>query len=95
MKALAAHRYVQDSRFIPLLNLLLSLQNEQGQWMWGSVFRTWTIEERNQSNKWIMLDTVRVLKEAGWNRKQQMENQGVQPSAFNAGMCDAFDQSSF
>jgi hypothetical protein len=65
LKALAAHGYAQDSRFIPLLKLILSRQDEQGRWLCGSVSRTWPIEKRNQPSKWITLDAVRVLKQAG------------------------------
>lgn len=67
LKALAAHGYAQDSRFIPLLELLLNRQDEQGRWLCGSVSRTWPIEKRNQPSKWVTLDAVRVLKQAGKN----------------------------
>ena len=65
LKALAAHGYVQDSRFVLLLKLLLSRQDDQGRWRCGSVSRTWPIEKRNQPSKWITLDALRVLKQAG------------------------------
>jgi len=65
LKALAAHGYAQDSRFTPLLKLILSRQDEQGRWLCGSVSRTWPIEKRNQPSKWITLDAFRVLKQAG------------------------------
>jgi hypothetical protein len=65
LKALAAHGYVQDSRFMPLLKLMLSRQDEQGRWLCGSVSRTWPIEKRNQPSKWVTLDAVRVLKQVG------------------------------
>jgi len=64
LKALAAHGYAQDSRFVPLLNLLLSRQDDQGRWQCGSVSRTWPIEKRNRPSKWITLDALRVLKQA-------------------------------
>jgi hypothetical protein len=67
LKALAAHGYARDSRFVPLLELVLSRQDEQGRWTCGSVSRTWPIERRNQPSKWITLDALRVLKQAGWN----------------------------
>ncbi len=65
LKALAAHGYGRDPRFAPLLKLMLTRQNEQGQWLCGSVSRTWPIEKRNQPSKWITLDVLRVLKQAG------------------------------
>jgi hypothetical protein len=65
LKALAAHGYARDSRFVPLLKLMLTRQNEQGQWMCGSVSRTWPIEKRHQPSKWITLDALRILKQAG------------------------------
>ena len=64
LKALVAHGYVYDSRFVPLLKLMLSRQDEQGRWRCGSVSRTWPIEKRNQPSKWITLDALRVLKQA-------------------------------
>jgi len=65
LKALAAHGYVHDSRFVPLLKLMLSRQDDQGRWLCGSVSRTWPIEKRNQPSKWITLDALRVLKQVG------------------------------
>ena len=65
LKALAAHGYGQDSRFMPLLKLVLDRQDEQGRWLCGSVSRTWPIEKRNQPSKWVTLDALRVLKQAG------------------------------
>jgi hypothetical protein len=62
LKALAAHGYARDRRFVPLLKLMLTRQNEQGQWICGSVSRTWPIEKRNQPSKWITLDALRILK---------------------------------
>jgi hypothetical protein len=65
LKALAAHGYVHDSRFVPLLKLIQNLQDGQGRWLCGSVSRTWPIEKRNRPSKWITLDALRVLKQAG------------------------------
>jgi len=65
LKALAAHGYARDRRFVPLLKLMLTRQNEQGQWICGSVSRTWPIEKRNQPSKMITLDALRILKQAG------------------------------
>jgi hypothetical protein len=64
LKALAAHGYARDSRFVPLLKLMLNRQDEQGRWLCGSVSRTWPIEKRNQPSNWIALDALRVLKYA-------------------------------
>lgn len=65
LKALAAHGFALDSRFAPLFELVLSRQDAQGRWLCGSVSRTWPIERRNQPSKWITLDALRVLKQAG------------------------------
>ena len=65
LKALAAHGYAHDARFVSLLKLLLNRQDNQGRWLCGSVSRTWPIERRNQSSKWITLDALRVLTQAG------------------------------
>ena len=65
LKALAVHGYAHDARFEPLLGLLLERQAGQGRWQCGSVSRTWPIEKRNQPSKWITLDALRVLKQAG------------------------------
>ena len=64
LKALAAHGYAHDSRFVSLLELFLNHQDEQGRWLCGSVSRTWSIEKRNRPSKWITLDALRVLKYA-------------------------------
>jgi len=65
LKALAAHGYARDSRFVPLLKLILNRQDDQGRWLCGSVSRTWPIEKRNLPSKWITLDALRLLKQAG------------------------------
>ena len=65
LKALALHGYAGEARFMPLLNLLLDRQDDQGQWLCGSVSRTWPVEKRNQPSKWITLDALRVLKLIG------------------------------
>ena len=63
LKALAAHGYARDPRFVPLLELVLDRQDGQGRWSCGSVSRTWPIEQRNRPSKWITLDALRVLKQ--------------------------------
>ena len=65
LRVLAAHGYAKDFRFESLLELALQRQNSQGRWLCGSVSRTWPIEKRNQSSKWVTLDVLRVLKQAG------------------------------
>jgi hypothetical protein len=65
LKALAVHGYAHDSRFVPLLELMLQRQDSQGRWLCGSVSRTWPIEKRNQPSKWVTLDALRVLKQKG------------------------------
>jgi hypothetical protein len=62
LRALAAHGYDRDPRFVPLLKLVLDLEDDQGRWPCGSVSRTWAIEKRNQPSKWITLDAIRLLK---------------------------------
>jgi hypothetical protein len=65
LSALAAHGYARDTRFGRLLRPVLARQDEQGRWLCGSVSRTWPIEKRNRPSKWITLDALRVLKQAG------------------------------
>ncbi len=65
LKALAAHGYARDVRFVPLLELVLNRQDNQGRWLCGSVSRTWPVEKRNRPSKWVTLDVLRVLKQAG------------------------------
>jgi hypothetical protein len=62
LRALAAHGYSQDPRFAPLLDLVLSRQDDQGRWPCGSVSRTWPLEKRNRPSKWVTLDALRLLK---------------------------------
>ena len=64
LKALAAHGYAHDQRFVPLFKRMLDRQDEQGRWLCGSVSRTWPIEKRNRSSKWITLDALRILKQS-------------------------------
>lgn len=65
LKALANHGYAHDLRFDSLLELILKHQDSQGRWLCGSISRTWPIEKRNQPSKWVTLDALRVLKQAG------------------------------
>lgn len=62
LRTLANHGYAQDSRFAPLLKLVLDCQDNQGRWLCGSLSRTWPIEKRNQPSKWVTLDALRVIK---------------------------------
>lgn len=64
LKALAAHGYAHDTRFMLLLNLLLKRQDAEGRWLCGSVSRSWPIERQNRPSKWVTLDALRVLKRA-------------------------------
>jgi hypothetical protein len=63
--ALAAHGYAQDPRFAPLLARFLSLQDEQGRCLCGSVSRTWPLEKRNRPSKWVTLDALWLLQAVG------------------------------
>ncbi len=65
LKALAAHGYAGDPRFRPLLEPVLSRQDEGGRWLCGSVSRTWPLEARNRPSKWVTLDALRLLKAVG------------------------------
>jgi hypothetical protein len=65
LKALVWHGYACDERLDPLLNIILSHQDQQGRWSCGSISRTWPIEKRNQPSKWVTLDALRVLKKVG------------------------------
>jgi len=65
LRALVAHGYASDSRFAPLLQLVLARRDEQGRWPCGSVSRTWPLENRNQPSKWVTLDALRLLKSIG------------------------------
>ena len=65
LRALAAHGYARDARFAPLLKLILDRQDDQGRWLCGSVSLTWPIEKRSRPSKWVTLDALRLLKQAG------------------------------
>jgi hypothetical protein len=65
LKALAAHGYARDKRFAPLLERVLERGDAQGRWLCGSVSRTWPVEKRNRPSKWVTLDVMRVIKQAG------------------------------
>lgn len=62
LRALAAHAYHGDFRFVPLLELFLSRQDDQGRWLCGSVSRTFPLEKRNRPSKWVTLDALRLVK---------------------------------
>ncbi len=62
LRALAAHGYAHDPRFVPLLDLFLARQDEQGRWLCGSVPRIWPLEKRNRPSKWITLNALRLLR---------------------------------
>lgn len=62
LRALSAHGYAHDPRFVLLLELFLTRQDEQGRWLCGSVSRTWPLEKRNRPSKWVTLDALRLLK---------------------------------
>jgi hypothetical protein len=62
LRALAAHGYAHDPRFMLLLDPFLACQDGQGRWLCGSVSRTWPMERRNQPSKWVTLDALRLLK---------------------------------
>jgi hypothetical protein len=61
LRALAAHGYGRDKRFVRLLKLFLARQDEQGRWLCGSASRTWPLEKINRPSKWVTLDALRLL----------------------------------
>ena len=63
LRAVASHGYADDPRVPPLLELILSRQDEHGRWIGGSVSRTWPLEKRNRPSKWVTLDALRLVKE--------------------------------
>jgi hypothetical protein len=65
LNVLAIHGRSQSSRYQSLLDLVLDKQNAEGRWICGSVSRTWSLEKRNRPSKWVTLDVLRVLKNAG------------------------------
>lgn len=65
LNALSLNGYAHDARFMPLFRLLLERQDDQGRWLCGSVSRTWPIEKQNRPSKWVTLDALRVIKQAG------------------------------
>ena len=62
LKALAAHGYVRDRRFMALFDLVRSRQDDQGRWLCGSASQTWPLEKRNRPSEWVTLDALRLLK---------------------------------
>jgi hypothetical protein len=65
LRALAAHGYGRDKRFVRLLKLFLARQDEQGRWLCGSASRTWPLEKINRPSKWVTLDALRLLETIG------------------------------
>lgn len=62
LRALSAHGYAGDPRFLRLLERFLECQDGQGRWHCGGVSHTWPLEKRNAPSKWVTLDALRLLK---------------------------------
>jgi hypothetical protein len=66
IQMIGAHGFGKDPRLQPLLDLALSLQDEQGRWKCGSVTQSWPLDRRNRPSKWVTLYALRALKAAGY-----------------------------
>lgn len=62
LKALANHGFGHDPRFQILLERILALRDSEGRLICGSVSRTWPLEKRGKTSKWVTLDMLRVMK---------------------------------
>lgn len=66
IQMIGVHGFGVDPRLQPLLDLALSLQDEQGRWKCGSVTQNWPLDRRNRPSKWITLYALRALKAVGY-----------------------------
>jgi hypothetical protein len=67
LEVLTTLGFGQDTRLKPALDLLLSMQDEQGRWHMKYTYngKTWVdIEEKHQPSKWVTLRVLRILKRA-------------------------------
>lgn len=67
IQMMGIHGFEADPRLKPLLDLALSLQDEQGRWKCGSVTQNWPLDKRNRPSKWVTLYALRALKAIGHN----------------------------
>ena len=66
IQMLGTHSFGKDPRLQQLLDLMLSLQDEQGHWKCGSVTQNWPLDRRNRPSKWVTLYALRALKAIGY-----------------------------
>ena len=66
IQMLGTHGFGKDPRLQQLLDLMLSLQDEQGHWKCGSVTQNWPLDRRNRPSKWVTLYALRALKAIGY-----------------------------
>ena len=66
IQMLGVHGFGRDPRLQPLLDLALSLQDEQGRWKCVSVTQNWPLDRRNRPSKWVTLYALRALKAIGY-----------------------------
>ncbi|HEY45717.1 MAG TPA: hypothetical protein G4O14_02900 [Anaerolineae bacterium] len=66
IQMIGVHGFGVDPRLKPLLDLALSLQDEQGRWKCGSVTQNWPLDRRNRPSKWVTLYALRALKAIGY-----------------------------
>ena len=66
IQMIGTHGFGKDPRLQPLLDLMLSLQDEQGRWKCGSVTKNWPLDRRNSPSKWVTLYALRALKAIGY-----------------------------
>ncbi|HEY45127.1 MAG TPA: hypothetical protein G4O11_14200 [Anaerolineae bacterium] len=66
IQMIGVHGFGVDPRLHPLLDRVLSLQDEQGRWKCGSVTQNWPLDRRNRPSKWVTLYALRALKAIGY-----------------------------
>jgi hypothetical protein len=66
IQMLGTHGFGKDPRLQPLIDLMLSLPDEQGRWKCGSVTQNWPLDKRNRPSKWVTLYALRALKAIGY-----------------------------
>ena len=65
IQMIGTHGFGKDPRLQRLLDLALSLQDEQGRWKCGSVTQNWPLDKRNRPSKWVTLYALQALKAIG------------------------------
>jgi hypothetical protein len=65
LEVLTALGYGGDSRLNPAVELILSMQDDQGRWAMNYTYngKTWVdIESKGEPSKWVTLRALRVIK---------------------------------